>query len=205
MCSLGVAWGQYDFRATCPEGQMMYFKILADSATVRVTHPGPNWPYYDPEHRMHGSVTVPAEVEWQGRRYRVTEVSQNAFYRNDSLTAIHLPQVHSIGAQAFCGCTALREINIPDGVTEMGDGVFAYCRSLQTLEIPLSVQRIGTSAFALCSGLQLLKIGAALFARTDGTTFQGCTRIDEGKNVKKCADGSLFLFDLRNEGEILCR
>ena len=200
-----MSYGQYDFRAACPEGQVMYFKILADSATVRVTHPGPNWPYYDPEHRMHGSVTVPDEVEWQGRSYRVTEVSRNAFYRNDSLTAIRLPRVLRIGAQAFCGCTALAEVNIPDGVTELGDGVFAGCRSLQTVELPRSVRRIGTSAFALCSGLWLVKIDTALFGLTDDATFAGCTRIGEGKNVKKCPDGSIFLFDLRHEGEILCR
>lgn len=185
LCGLNTAWAQYDFRAACPEGQLMYFKIHADSATVSVTHPGPNWPYYDPGHKMHGAVTVPQEVEWQGRRYRVTAVAPNAFYRNDSLTAISLPQLTAIGSQAFCDCAALAVVNMPVGLAEIGDGAFAACRSLESIELPATLRRIGTSAFALCTGLVQVRLASGFDLHLDSSIFAGCSGIDEGKNMKK--------------------
>lgn len=205
LCGLGAAWAQYDFRAESPEEQMLHFKVLADSATVRVTHPGPNWPYYDPGHRMRGAVTVPHEVEWRGRRYRVTEVGDNAFYGNDSLTAIALPPVVRIGSQAFCGCVSLAEVNLPDGLVEIGDGAFAVCRSMESVSLPSSLRRVGTSAFSMCEGLRTVALGSGLHGRLDSSVFMQCTGIDEGKNAKKCPDGTVFLVGSGHEGEILCR
>lgn len=205
LCGLGAARGQYDFGAECPEGQVLYFRILSDSVSVGVTHPGPNWPYYAPEHRLRGAVTVPQEVEWRGRRYRVAEVDDNAFYRNDSLTAIVLPPVRRIGSQAFCDCAMLAEVNLPDGLVEIGDGAFAGCRSMVSVSLPSTLRRVGTSAFSMCDGLRSVALGAGLHGRLDSSVFMKCMGIDEGKNAEKRPDGTVFLVGSGREDEILCR
>ena len=59
---------------------------------------------------------------------------------------------------AFCFCTSLREISIPNSVTRIGDNAFYWCCSLQEISIPNSVTRIGDNAFFGCRSLQRISI-----------------------------------------------
>jgi len=51
-------------------------------------------------------------------------------------------------------------LELPEGLTSIGDLAFYDCEQLLTAVIPASVQRIGDYAFAECSGLQLLDLGS---------------------------------------------
>ena len=55
--------------------------------------------------------------------------------------------VTSIGVLAFCNCTALTTVTIPNSVVSIGAGAFQNCYSLTTLTIPNSVSSIGAGAF----------------------------------------------------------
>ncbi|MBP3762900.1 MAG: leucine-rich repeat domain-containing protein [Bacteroidales bacterium] len=186
-----VLRAQGDFYTASREGQMLCFQILADSATVRLTHPEREWPYYGPG-KPKGVLTVPAEVQWQGRSFRVVEVGSNAFYRCDSLRQVVLPPVVRIGAQAFNGCISLEAIDLPSSLREVGEGAFAYCRSLRTLELPPAVVRIGISAFAMCEGLRRVRMTEAAERLCDPLTFHGCPLFQEPKNRKNDAPDSLI-------------
>lgn len=50
--------------------------------------------------------------------------------------------VKVIGDRAFCGCTSLTNINIPNSVTTIGDRDFVDCKSLTSITIPNSVVTI---------------------------------------------------------------
>lgn len=59
---------------------------------------------------------------------------------------------------AFCGCTALHNIRIPNSVTHIGDSAFSGCKVLQDIHIPNSVSHIGNSVFNWCETLQDINI-----------------------------------------------
>ena len=78
---------------------------------------------------------------------------------------IELPYgITGIGDYAFCGCTSLQSVVLPDGVTYIGDYAFRGCTSLQSVVIPDSVTEIGRNTFAYCSSLQPVVI-------PDGVTY----------------------------------
>ena len=56
----------------------------------------------------------------------------------------------SIGTYAFCGCSGLASVTIPDSVTSIGFYAFAYCSGLTSVTIPNSVTSIGEDAFLEC-------------------------------------------------------
>ena len=58
-----------------------------------------------------GNVVIPAEVEYDGKKYSVVEVGRWAFDSNTAITSVELPvSVNDIGTQAFYGCTGLVSI-----------------------------------------------------------------------------------------------
>ena len=61
--------------------------------------------------------------------------------------------VSSIGANAFAGCSSLRNVLIRDGVKSIGYRSFYSCSGLDQVEIPSSVSIVGFEAFG--GGLSL--------------------------------------------------
>ncbi|MDE6790596.1 MAG: leucine-rich repeat protein [Clostridia bacterium] len=112
----------------------------------------------------------------------VTVIGPNAFSGSvmaDGVDKIILTGITKIGAGAFYGLEGLKEISLPDGLTEIADNAFAGT-SLETITIPASVKKIGAAAFADCGklasiqfaeGSQLEEIGARAFQRTAITSL----------------------------------
>lgn len=69
----------------------------------------------------------------------------NAFYNCENLTSVNLPDgLTVIGDHAFDGCTNLTEIDIPNGVTSIGSNAFTLT-ALKKVTIPASVTDINYS------------------------------------------------------------
>ena len=58
-----------------------------------------------------------------------------------------------IAGSAFYGCSRMTSIDIPEGVTNIGEYAFSSCSSLASLVIPDSVTSIGNNAFSSCSSI----------------------------------------------------
>jgi hypothetical protein len=80
----------------------------------------------------------------------LTEISKRVFYENTALAEITFAEgikLDSIGDLAFGYATQVKEVEIPDDVTYLGDGVFQGCESLYDIKIPDSIEHIGSYAF----------------------------------------------------------
>ena len=107
----------------------------------------------------------------------VTSIGYVAFCGCSGLTSITIPDgVTSIGNSAFHGCRGLTSITIPDGVTSIGDSAFSGCRGLTSITIPDGVTSIGSSAFDGCSGLTSITIPDSVTS-IGGAAFYGCSSL----------------------------
>ena len=58
-----------------------------------------------------GEVVIPAEVEYEGKKYTVISIFEKSFMANTAITSVEIPaSVKYIGAYAFYGCTSLVSI-----------------------------------------------------------------------------------------------
>ena len=100
-----------------------------------------------------------------------------AFCECTTLTNVIIPNsVISIGFEAFGICTSLTNITIPNSVIEIGDYAFGSCESLTSVTIPDSVTLIGEDAFGCCTSLKEVRIGNSVRI-IDGEAFFLCTSL----------------------------
>lgn len=84
----------------------------------------------------------------------VVVIQDGAFYGNEDLVSISIPQsVRIIGSEAF-SCTNLASIKIPSGVTTIETAAFLGCSQLTNVTLPSSLTTIGEAAFAYCPDLE---------------------------------------------------
>ena len=83
--------------------------------------------------------------------------------------------VTGVGDYAFYGCSALTQITIPAGLTRIGASAF-YGTALGTLELPESVVSVGEFAFYNCSSLTSIALPSGL-TEIGKDLFYGCTAL----------------------------
>ena len=94
-------------------------------------------------------VTVPEEVTETG----------SAFKDCKTVTKMVLPAgLTKLESDIFSGCTALKEIAIPEGVTSIGNGAFRDCKALTELALPRGLKKIESYVFIGCTGLSYIDI-----------------------------------------------
>ena len=77
------------------------------------------------------NVVIPSSINVDGEDMPVKAIASNAFYNNDTITSITIPDgVTKIGSSAFEGCSSLTSIHIPNSVTKIGSSAFEGCSTL---------------------------------------------------------------------------
>jgi hypothetical protein len=82
----------------------------------------------------------------------LTAIPENFFYENSSVKQVDLPEtITEIGDFAFMHCTSLNTLNLPDGITRFGNDAFYNCSSLTIDKLPQSTTTIDIDAFEYCT------------------------------------------------------
>ncbi len=101
----------------------------------------------------------------------------------------------TIDYYAFADCNNLYEIEIPQGVVNIGEKAFARLDNLKNIDIPDSVTNITTLAFYRCNGLVSVQVPGSVTAIKNGT-FRECNNLKKvilNEGVAKIED-SAFVF-----------
>ena len=123
-----------------------------------------------------GDITVPASFTYDGKTYSVTEVDDEMFRYNTDVTSVVL-QVRPGEFFSFQGCTALKSVSLPDGMTEL-QGTFNGCSSLEDVRFPADLQKLGSGTFSGCTSLKSITIPASVKEMTYGV-FNDCPSLTE--------------------------
>ncbi len=115
---------------------------------------------------------IPAEVEFNGKKYKVTEVYggyfsifnldkyvDGAFRGDDVLANLSLPEtIKAIGDHnstgAFKDCKKLKDIYLPNSLETIEDHSFRSCPAIESLYFGDNLKTIGSWAFGDCSALK---------------------------------------------------
>ena len=96
--------------------------------------------------------TVPEKIF--NNSYTVTGIGENAFYNQQALKTVFLPNtIEIIGDSAFALCGSLNQIQLPSSLKTIGEKAFYNCKKLHSINLPDGLKTIKNSAFASCSGL----------------------------------------------------
>ena len=122
-----------------------------------------------------GELKVPSMVKYNGNYYKVTCIGPNTFgssvqnltlpstlkrlercaLAGCSMQSIEIPGgITYIGDSAFYGCDELKAIKWPKEIERIGDGMFNNCKAMTSCEIPPTVTSIGAGAFFNCGDVR---------------------------------------------------
>lgn len=129
--------------------------------------------------KFSGDVVIPSEITYMDKKFRVTEISDSAFFGAKNLTSVTMPaDIKGFGKNMFDGCEKLVSCNIPDNVTEISPSCFSSCAALKSIVIPAGVTAIGNNAFYYCSSLESISLPEGL--KTIGErAFYQCAKLAE--------------------------
>ncbi len=133
-------------------------------------------------------VIVPGYIEG----YPVTVIGRNAFYRKAALTRVEFPNtLRAIDYYAFHGCSALRDVVIPEGLEYVYHSAFYECTSLEQIAFPNSLKVLDGHIFHDCSALKEVVLPEGL-TQLGYCTFYNCTSLEEIRipsGITKLEDG----------------
>ena len=148
------------------------------------------------------SIDIPSSVRTIGRgsfygnsnltnfkiaRGGLTEILSEAFRGCVALKNIELPTtLTSIGPSAFESCEGLESIVFPESVTDL-QGCLSYCTSLTEVALPKSLTTLGAGMFIGCTSLRRVVVWEggdgmsvpAAYLKIPASTFLGCKNLEE--------------------------
>ncbi|MEN6595734.1 MAG: leucine-rich repeat domain-containing protein [Clostridiaceae bacterium] len=105
----------------------------------------------------------------------VTSIGDYAF-SGTAIANIDIPQtIHFLGNGIFSSCDKLTEVTLPEGISSVGNAAFYNCPLLTNISIPDSVEYIGNDVFSY-SGLKTVKLPDDLVSIGD-RAFRSCDEL----------------------------
>ena len=117
------------------------------------------------------SVNIPATVE---------VIDERAFENCRLLSEVNFAEggaLTEIGNWAFYNCHELKNVVIPEGVTNVGYAAFYGCTYLKEITLPSTLVAVADNGFALCEKLEKINVKAAIPPVVDARTFENVDRM----------------------------
>ena len=109
------------------------------------------------------AVAIPSVVTIDDKAYSVTAIGSKAFYDNDNLISVQLPEgLEEIGEEAFYYCSKLTEITLPNSLKRIGKSAFSNCYSLISVQLSEGLEEIEERAFYDCYNLSKIALPSSL-------------------------------------------
>ena len=125
---------------------------------------------WDESYRVTYNIEIPEMVNG----FYVTAIGDGAFCWCSNMRTITIPdRVTSIGEGAFSGCEKLTEIMLPDGITEIVSSAFEYCSSLTEITLPAGITEIKDKMFYDCGNLMEITIPPSV-SKIGNDVFEYC-------------------------------
>ena len=105
-----------------------------------------------------------------------TSLADYLFKDRKNLINVIMPNVTSIGQEAFNGCTNLALTSLPSGLTSIGQQAFDGCTNLALTSLPSGLTSIGYQAFNGCTNLALTSLPSGLTS-IGNNVFKNCTNL----------------------------
>lgn len=123
------------------------------------------------------SFTIPQEVTYMNRNYKVTGIGERAFEYNQTLTSISIPNsITYIGKLAFRHCNKVSSFTIPSSVKSIGIFAFSQCESLESITTPNSITSLEHGTFSSCGCLTTVNLPNSLTSMGE-EAFSGCWQL----------------------------
>ncbi|MBQ1679415.1 MAG: leucine-rich repeat domain-containing protein, partial [Oscillospiraceae bacterium] len=104
------------------------------------------------------------------------------------ITGLQLPEgLSSIGDVAFQSCLALDSVTIPGTVRRIGQFAFSGCGALQSIVIPEGVTTIGARAFDFCESLTEVELSATV-SSVEELAFRECYNLETIRFLNPACD-----------------
>ena len=159
----------------------IFYHLNSDKKEAKVTfHNKP------PYRKYRGNISIPSTVSHNDTLYTVTEIGYRAFCGCSLLESVTIPNtVKIIGEDAFYECDTLKTITIPEGVSQIGYCCFSACGALVSVTLPEGLLTLGGNAFAACNNLEEISIPSTVTEIGYGA-FNNCaiTTISIPKGIK---------------------
>ena len=109
----------------------------------------------------------------------ITVIPHEAFYNRGALEEVELPDgLLEIGEEALRDCNSLKKVAIRSTVTVICEMVFVWCTKLEEVELCEGLQTIGEMAFSKCKVLKRINIPSTVTI-IDGFALYGCSQLEE--------------------------
>ena len=103
-------------------------------------------------------------------------------------------RIHGIGEQAFINREDIKNIEVPNNITEIGDSAFANCTNLKTVTVSNPTCTIGAGCFAGCNSLVSVKLPMSL-NKIENRTFSFCVNLESIEIPKTVNEIDDFAFN----------